>query len=472
MTEHHCDVVVVGMGTCGEDVSLRLAGAGLDVVGIEPNLIGGECPFWACLPSKWMARNAQLLTEARRADGLVGSVNVEPDWGLIAQGLRAEVTGPWDDSGGVARFEAKGGTFVRGWGELVGPRRVAVDGDVYSARLGVVVATGSVPIVPPIPGLSDGPFWTHRDAIAAESLPESLVILGGGVIAVEIGQIYATFGCQVTIVEMADRLLANEEPETSDLIRQRLESSGVTVLLGQPAVGVAYDDGVEVELGDGTKVGSDRLLVAVGRRPAGDSIGADRAGASVSRGVIEVDAKLRAADGFWAIGDVTGVSLLTSVAEYQARIAVEDVLGADPDPARYDAIPRTIFTDPEIGAVGMTEAQAKEQGFDVDVVVKNLQATFRGWLHRVGNEGLIKLVSADGRLVGATFVGPHATDVVGFLSLAVSERVPLANLVDSVYGFPSFYGAIGEALGAYGRGIVRVLDPETAPLIDDPDPRI
>ena len=459
------------MGTCGEDASLRLAKAGLDVVGIEPNLIGGECPYWACLPSKWMVRTANLVAEAKRAEGLVGKVTVEPDWGLVASGVRAEVTGSWDDSAGVARFEAKGGRVVRGSGRMVGPKQVEVDGNVFNARRGVLVATGSAPILPPVKGLTTGPYWTNHEAIATEKLPESLLILGGGAVGCELGQVFARFGSEVTIVERSSRILFSEEPEVSDLLTERLGEDGVRVLTGRGVAEAAYGDGeVVLTLEDGTGIRGSNLLVATGRRSRGDQVGADLAGARVEDGAIVVDGRMRAADGLWAIGDVTGVSYLTAVAEYQGRIAVEDILGADPAPADYDAIPRAVFTDPELGAVGLTEAEARQAGHDVDVVVKAVPASFRGWLHRTGNSGIIKLVAERNqrRLLGASFAGPHGTDVLGFLALAVGRRIPIDDLINTVYAFPTFYGAVGEALGAYGRGIVRVLDPDTAPLVDDP----
>lgn len=473
MSDMTCDVIVLGMGTCGEDAALRLAGAGLDVVGIEPNLVGGECPFWACLPTKSLARSANLVTEARRADGLVGSVSVTPDWATVATRLRAEITGGWDDVGGVARFEAKGGRFVRGWGTVTAPRTVEVDGTVIVARRGIVVATGSTPFIPPIDGLADLDYWTNHHAVQVEELPESLTILGGGPVGCELGQVFARFGVDVTIVEGEPRLLAREEPEVSALIAESLRADGVRLKLGVRAEMARRDDNfIALSVTGGDEVRSNRLLVAVGRRCHADDLGVEAAGAVVQGGFIEVDSLMRAADGLWAIGDITGKGMLTQVAEYQGMIAIEDVLGGTPVEADYSANPRATFTDPEVGGVGTTEAEARAEGRDVTVVTKNLTATTRGWLHRTGNSGLIKLVADthENRLVGASVVGPHAADVLGFLQLAVQQHVPLTDLVNTIYAFPTFYGAIGEALGAYGRGIVRVLDPDTAPMFEDPIP--
>jgi len=471
---HECDVVVLGMGTCGEDASLRLATAGVDVIGVESRLIGGECPYWACLPSKSMIRSANLLTEARRANGLVGRVDATPDWSLIASRIRSEITGGWDDSAGVSRFEARGGRFVRGRGTLVAPRVVEVDGSRIEARRGVLVATGSRPFIPPVEGLGDVPYWTNHDAIEVEELPRSLVILGGGPVGCELGQVFARFGVAVTIVE-GQRLLRTEEPEVSQLVHEALKEDGIDVRLGVRAQSVESDgDSVVIRLGDGNTLTADRIMVATGRRGDAESVGVTAAGATTTRGFIDVDEAMRAAEGLWAIGDVTGVVLLTQVAEYQGMIAVEEILGGDPRPADYTVMPRAIFTDPEVGGVGLTESEARAAGHHVMVTVKDLRATFRGWIHRVGNVGLIKLVAdpEEDRLLGATVAGPHATDVMGFLALAIQERTPLRNLVHMIYAFPTFYGAVGEALGAYGRGLVRVLDPDTAPMFDDPESRI
>jgi pyruvate/2-oxoglutarate dehydrogenase complex dihydrolipoamide dehydrogenase (E3) component len=466
-----CDVVVLGMGTCGEDATLRLTRAGLDVVGIEERLIGGECPYWACLPTKSLVRSAGLVAEAKRADGLIGRVTVEPDWSLVAQRLRAEVTGGWDDAGGVARFTGRGGRFLRGSGTVTGPRTVAVGDTEVTARLGVLVATGSRPAIPRIPGLADVAYWTTHEAIAAEELPESLVILGGGAVGCELGQVFARFGVEVTIIEGRPRVLASEEPAASQLVTAALEADGVTVLTSAKVIAVSRADrSVAVHLADRREVGAQRLLIAAGRVADADSLGVTAAGATTAAGFIAVDDRMRAADGLWAIGDVTGIAMLTEVALYQGMIAVEDILGADPPPAAYDTIPRAVFTDPEVGAVGLTEQQARGEGREITVVRKQLGATFRGWLHRTGNDGVITLIADRGedRLLGATVVGPRASDVLGFLALAIHARVPLPDLVQQIYAFPTFYGALGEALGAYGRGVVRVLDPDTAPMFDDP----
>jgi pyruvate/2-oxoglutarate dehydrogenase complex dihydrolipoamide dehydrogenase (E3) component len=473
VVEMRCDVVVLGMGTCGEDASLRLARSGLDVVGVEARLIGGECPYWACLPTKSLVRSAGLVAEARRADGLVGRVTVEAEWSIIARRLREEVTGGWEDSNGVARFEAAGGRFVRGWGTLTGPKTVSVGDTSIVARRGVVLATGSRPSVPLVPGLDEVPYWTNHEAVAAEELPSSLVVLGGGAVGCELGQVFARFGVDVTIVEGRERLLPGEEVEVSTVVADALAADGVAVLTGVGVAEIRGDDrSVVVRLDDGSEIEGARLLVATGRTADADALGVAAAGASTDGGFVRVDGRLRAADGLWAIGDVTGIGMLTEVALYQGTIAVEDVLGASPAEADYTVMPRAVFTDPEVGSVGCTEAEARAQGRDVTVLRKDLGATFRGWLHRTGNAGLLTLVvdRAEDRLVGASVVGPRATDVLGMLALAVQARTPLEVLARTIYAFPTFYGVIGEALGSYGRGLVGVLDPGAEPLFADPSP--
>jgi pyruvate/2-oxoglutarate dehydrogenase complex dihydrolipoamide dehydrogenase (E3) component len=461
MTEQ-VDVVIIGVGTSGEDLGLRLASAGLDVVGIQDELVGGECAYWACVPSKMMTRAANLLAEARRVDGAAGHADVAPDWAPIASRVRNEAAGGWDDSVAVARFEGHGGRIVRGRGSFTGPRTVTVGDRSFQASRGVVIATGSKPVIPPISGLDDVGYWTTHDAIQADPLPTSLIVLGGGATGCELGQVFARFGAEVTIVEAGDRLLPAEEPEASQVVADAFEAEGITVRTAAPATGVRADGrGVTVTLGEGGDVTAERLLLAVGRRIVLDDLGLDAAGIDGSGGAVPVDDRLRATDGVWAIGDVTGRALFTHVALYQARIVEADILGQEPAAASYHAVPRATFTDPEVGGVGMTEAEALEAGIDVVTTVKPVPATFRGWLQGPGNAGIVKLVAdrQGGVLVGATAVGADGGEVLGFLSLAVHAKVPIGELQSMIYAFPTFHGGVGEALGAYARGLQDVLDP-------------
>lgn len=464
---HEVDVVLVGVGTCGEDLALRLLGEGLDVVGVEPALIGGECAYWACLPSKLMIRAANLLQEARRVNGAAGQADVTPDWSLLAQRVRQEVTGGWDDSAAVVRFEGRGGTLVRGHGKLSGPRTVAVGDDRYTARRGVVIATGSRSAIPPVPGLDGAGYWTTHDVIEADTLPDSLAVLGGGAVGCELAQVLSRFGADVTIVEQQDRLLPSEEPEASDTVTAALSDEGLAVRTGSPVQHVSSMDGqIAVTLADGDTVRAERLLVATGRTIDVAALGLDSVGVDPAAGRVPIDGRCRVAEGVWAMGDVTGRAMFTHVALHQAGIVADDILGLEPTATVDRPPPRATFTDPEVGAVGMTEAGAREQGVAVDVVVKQVPATFRGWLHGPGNLGVIKLVidRDDGVLVGATAVGPAAGETLGMLNLAVHARVPLDTLRHMIYAFPTFHGGIGEAIGAYARGLVTVIDPGFDPL--------
>jgi pyruvate/2-oxoglutarate dehydrogenase complex dihydrolipoamide dehydrogenase (E3) component len=456
------DVIVIGVGTCGEDLSLQLLDAGLDVAGIEASLVGGECPYWACLPSKRMIRNGNLVAESRRAAGRAGHGSIAPDWPLLAGQVRDEVTGGWDDGFAVERFRARGGTLVKGRGRLAGPMAVVVGERRFAARRGVVVATGSQPAIPPIPGLGDVDYWTTHDVIAAEQLPASLIILGGGAVGCELGQLLGRFGVEVTIVEAGERVLPAEEPEASAVVAEALEAEGTTLCTGAAVTSASAGRGtVTLALADGTSLSGERLLVAAGRRVDLTGLGLETVGLDPSARCIDVDEGMRAAEGLWAIGDVTGDPMFTHKAMYQGAIVAAQLLGRDHPPADYRAMPRATFTDPEVGAVGMTESQARAAGIDIAVAVKHLPATFRGWLHAVGNAGLIKLIvdRADGGLVGATAVGPHGGEVLGMLSLAVHARIPLAALRSMIYAFPTFHGGVGEAVGAFGRGVGTVLDP-------------
>jgi pyruvate/2-oxoglutarate dehydrogenase complex dihydrolipoamide dehydrogenase (E3) component len=456
------DVVILGTGTSGEDLGLRLASAGLDVVGIQDGLVGGECAYWACIPSKMMIRAATLVQEARRLEGTAGDAHVQADWGPVAFRVRNEAAGGWDDAVAVARFEKHGGRIVRGTGRLTGPRTVTVGDRDFIASRGVVVATGSKPVAPSIPGLDDVSYWTTHGAIQSDRVPTSLTVLGGGATGCEFAQVFARFGAEVTIVESGERLLGAEEPEASSVIAEAFEAEGISVRTSASAERVEADgDALTLTLAGGERTIAERLLVAVGRRIDLDDLGLDAAGIDVSNGAIRVDEHCRAADGVWAIGDVTGKALFTHVALYQGRIVEADIMGEDAPPASYAAVPRATLTDPEVGGVGMTETDARAAGIDVVTTTKRVPATFRGWLHGPGNAGIVKLIAdrRAGVLVGATAVGADGGEVLGLLSLAVHARVPIVQLQSMIYAFPTSYGAVGEALGAYARGLQDVLDP-------------
>ncbi len=443
------DVVVLGLGPGGEDVAGKLASAGLSVVGIEAGLVGGECPYWGCIPSKMMIRAAHLLAEARRIPGLAGTSTVTPDWAPVAARIRAEATDNWDDTVAVDRFVGKGGTFVRGRGRLVAADTVEVDGHRYRATRAVVVATGSTAGVPPIPGLADTPYWTNHQAIEAADLPVSIIVLGGGAIGAELSQVYSRFGVDVTIVEALDRLLPLEEPEAGQLLAEVFRGEGIDVITGTAASTVSYDGKFQVVLADGRELTAEQLLVATGRRVDLAGIGAETLGVdTASARALTVDEHLRVTDGVWAVGDVTGRGAFTHVAMYQSKIAVADILGEPHTPADYAALPRVTFTDPEVGSVGFSAQAARDAGIDVAVGRTEVPSTARGWLHKAGNEGFIQLVGDKRRgvLVGATSMGPNGGEVLGLLTLAVHARTPIEELRSMIYAYPTFHRGIEDAL--------------------------
>ncbi|MER7330796.1 MULTISPECIES: FAD-dependent oxidoreductase [unclassified Micromonospora] len=477
------DVVVVGLGVGGEEVAGRLAEAGLTVVGVERDLVGGECPYWGCIPSKMMIRAANAIAEARRIDGLAGAAQVRPDWAPVAKRIREEATDTWDDTVAVERFTGKGGRFVRGSARLDGPGRVRVGERVFQARHAIVLGTGTKPSVPPVDGLADTPYWTNRQAIEVEELPESLLVLGGGAIGLELAQVFARFGVRVTVVEAADRVLAVEEPEASEVAAAALRADGVEIHTGVRAERVRHDGrGFTLHGAGGAEFTAERLLVVTGRRAHLDELGLDTVGVDAGQRYLAVDDRLHVTDGIWAVGDVTGEGAFTHVAMYQAGIVVADVLDhvrrADGGPdasgtaratggvvgasgttgsggaagavprADYRALPRVTFTDPEVGAVGLTERQARERGINVQVGRTELPSSARGWIHKSGNEGFIKLVAdADqGVLVGATSVGPAGGEVLSGLVVAVHAAVPLSRLRHMIYAYPTFHRAIEDAL--------------------------
>jgi pyruvate/2-oxoglutarate dehydrogenase complex dihydrolipoamide dehydrogenase (E3) component len=453
MTEHRVDAVVIGMGPGGEDVAGRLAEAGLSVVGVERELVGGECPYWGCVPSKMMIRGSTLLAESRRAGTYAGQVSVTPDLGPVAKRIREEATDTWDDRVAVERFEGKGGRMVRGSATLDGPGRVRVGDDVFVASRAVVVGTGSEPVVPPVDGLREAGYWTNREAISAAEPPASLAVLGGGAIGLELAQMFARYGTEVTVVEGADRVLVAEEPEASAVVTAALAEDGVELLTGAEAVRVSREDGqVVVGVEDGTSVTAAELLVSVGRRPRVRELGLDSVGLDPDAAALEVDDRMRAGDRLWAVGDVTGVGMFTHLAVYQAGIAVDDILGTDGPPADYRGLARVTFTDPEVGSTGLTEQAARDQGLTVRTGSSQVSSSARGWIHGPGGVGMIKLVEDvdAGVLVGATSVGPWGGEVLSMLTLAVHARVPVPRLRTMIYAYPTFHRGVLDALTDLG----------------------
>ena len=444
----HTDVVVIGMGPGGEYAAGALAEAGLHVTAVEDRLVGGECPYFGCVPSKMMIRAANLTTEARRVPGMAGTSTVTPDWSPVALRIREEATDYWDDKVAADRFTGKGGHLVRGRGTITGPGEVTVGDRVFRARQGIVINTGTEPAVPPIQGLAGTPYWTNREIVQAEQVPESMIVLGGGAIGAELAQVFARFGTAVTVVEALPRLVSFEEPEASALIERIFTAEGIKVCTDAPAERVSHNGTqFSVHLGMSTLM-AERLLVATGRRVDLAALGVAAVGLDEKARSIPTDGWMRAADGVWAIGDVTGKGAFTHMSIYQADIVVRDILGQGGESADYRAVPRVTFTDPEVGSVGLTEAQAREAGLRVRTGLTQVPYSARGWIHKAGNDGFIKVIEDADRsvLVGATSAGPYGGEVLSPLQVAVRAEVPLATLRNMPYAYPTFYRAIEDAL--------------------------
>jgi len=444
------DVVVIGMGPGGEDVAGRLAEAHLNVIGIDERLVGGECPYWGCVPSKMMIRAADALAEGRRIPGLAGNSAVTADWAPVAARIRNEATDNWDDKAAVDRFEGKGGRFVRGHGRLTGHDTVAVGDREFQAGRAIVLNIGTQPAIPPIPGLAGTPFWTNREAIETTEVPASLIVLGGGAIGCELAQVFARFGAQVTVVEAAPQLLPLEEPDSGAMLATVFAREAIALRLGAKAVGISHDGaGFGVELDGGEMLRAHQLLVVTGRKADLAAVGLDVLGVDPTARAVPVDARMKVAPGVWAIGDMTGKGAFTHVSMYQAEIAIADILGADGvADAEYRALPRVTFTDPEVASVGLTQAQATAAGIDVLVGRADMTSTSRGWIHGPGNDGLIRLIADAERkvLVGATVVGPSGGEVLSALVVAVHAEVPLDRLRSMIYAYPTFHRGILDAL--------------------------
>lgn len=449
------DVIVLGMGPGGEEVAERLARGGLDVVGVDAELVGGECPYWGCIPSKMMIRAADLLAEARRVDGMAGTSTVRPEWAPVARRIRDEGTDNWDDTVAVERFEGKGGRLVRGWGRLEGPRRVAVGDRLIEADRAVVINIGSRASVPPVAGLADTPFWTNRDAVETEEVPASLVVLGGGAVGVELAQVFRRFGAEVTVLESGPYLMGPEGAEVGHLLAEVFGDEGIDVRTGVTVESVNHDrDRFTISVGGGPPVFAERLLVATGRHPDLAQLNVASIGIDDSARELPVDdhLRVRGVEGVWAVGDVTGQGPFTHVSMYQAEIVINDILGNPVVPADYRAVPRVTFTDPEIGSVGLTEQEARDQGLSVRVGTAEVPTSTRGWIHKAGNRGFIKVVEdADrGVLVGAISVGPWGGEVLGLLTLAIHAEVATSRLAHMIYAYPTFHRAVESAIKDLG----------------------
>jgi pyruvate/2-oxoglutarate dehydrogenase complex dihydrolipoamide dehydrogenase (E3) component len=458
------DVVVIGAGPAGEVVAGRIGDAGLRVAVVEAQLVGGECSYWGCVPSKVLLRPGDVRAAANRVPGL-GQAGAAPVDVPAVLAWRDRMTGGWDDTGQVPWLADHQVHLVRGRARVVAPHRIEVrtsTGDVRTlhAQRAVVVATGSRAALPPIPGLARARPWDNRDVTALKAVPRRLVVLGGGAVGAEMAQAVRRLGAeQVTLIEAAPRLLAREEPFAGMEVAAGLRADGVDVRVGITVTAVerAGDDGpVTVTAPGGPTIEADEILVAAGRRPATDDLGLDGVGLAPGR-FLEVDEHLRVRDvhGGWlyAVGDVNGLALLTHMGKYQARIAADAILGRPAaDRASRDVVPRVTFTDPQVAAVGLTRAQAEDRGLTVRTVQVDTGGVAGAATQGQGLHGTSHLVIDETRrlIVGATFTGPATQELVHAATIAIAGRVGLDDLWHAVPAFPTVSEVWLRLLEAYG----------------------